>query len=638
MANRSVLARIPRVLSFCLVLSLTLLRSAAGRAATPPSGSISSGSTVSWDFAAVSGVNHDPQHVCLPGNCDTYDLSVVLPSGAPIFYQTNTAMLTIKYTWTSAVPTNLDIIAISPQGTASGPGSPDVPSTGPGEEDLTITDPIDGLWHIRSVAALAPIPTAAHAVATLTTAPRTMATPTLVQRVAYGALFSGQGLSSTNFTIRLPNKVGTNNCVVLIMDYDQALSVTSITDDASNTWSSTPAVSADSGAGNMKTQAYVLAGANSRGARLITITFGAAASTAHFLVLEYYNVVISAAVGVTASSITATAPNISTAAISPTSGSLVIHYAMDNANKIGQAGTATVTSWTAQSGWTLEAADYASGRAAGPNDMNAYGLQTRIAPGGSITPTLTTSGANRFASLALEIKAAGSATGTPPAAGIHVKRIGWFTNTALNVATWDEPFPCSGNLLAIFEVQGNITTAPTDSNSNTWTTQVAGVLNNTGGLYYAKNPTTGPTLVLHIPITGTNGNSTTVVYDIEGADTVAPIAQSGTAAGAFSTNFTQPANVTPLNANGVIIDGTAMALGPVTALTSPAGAFFLPVTYPGETDFDTFNNADGFFVDYYGSSLAARSYSWTYPNPGAMPQNVYSTWAEFKAAPAGIRR
>ena len=43
---------------------------------------------------------------------------------------------------------------------------------GPGEEDLTVTDPIDGLWHIRSVPALAPVPTAAHVAVTVTIAPR----------------------------------------------------------------------------------------------------------------------------------------------------------------------------------------------------------------------------------------------------------------------------------------------------------------------------------------------------------------------------------------------------------------------------------------------------------------------------------
>src|SRR5262249_44425965 len=45
-------------------------------------------------------------------------------------------------------------------------------STGPGQETLTVTDPLDGLWHTRSVAALVPVPTAAHLVVTLTIAPR----------------------------------------------------------------------------------------------------------------------------------------------------------------------------------------------------------------------------------------------------------------------------------------------------------------------------------------------------------------------------------------------------------------------------------------------------------------------------------
>jgi hypothetical protein len=75
------------------------------------------------------------------------------------------------------VQTDLDVFAISPNANDHGPGSPDNSSTGPGEEDLTVTDPIDGVWHIRSVASLAPIPVGAHAVITLTTAPRPTSPP-----------------------------------------------------------------------------------------------------------------------------------------------------------------------------------------------------------------------------------------------------------------------------------------------------------------------------------------------------------------------------------------------------------------------------------------------------------------------------
>ncbi|HEY6969644.1 MAG TPA: sialidase family protein [Candidatus Angelobacter sp.] len=145
------------------------------------SSSISSTSgPVSWDFGPVVAgtvVNEGIQDICPPGMCDNHDLTVMLPSPASTFYQTMTAKLTIKYTWTSTVPTDLDVFAISPSSSDHGPGSPDDSSTGPGEEDLTVTDPLDGVWHIRSVASLSPLPISAHAVVTLTVAPRPTTPP-----------------------------------------------------------------------------------------------------------------------------------------------------------------------------------------------------------------------------------------------------------------------------------------------------------------------------------------------------------------------------------------------------------------------------------------------------------------------------
>jgi len=115
----------------------------------------SSSGPVSWDFGPVGGgtvTNVGIQDICPPGMCGDHDLTVVLPAPAATFCQTMTANLTINYTWTSTVPTDLDIFAISPSGADHGPGSPDDTSTGPGQEILTVTDPIDGVWHIRSVA------------------------------------------------------------------------------------------------------------------------------------------------------------------------------------------------------------------------------------------------------------------------------------------------------------------------------------------------------------------------------------------------------------------------------------------------------------------------------------------------------
>ena len=90
------------------------------RAATPASATISSGGTVSWDFAPVVGgtvIDLDVIEAnCPPGPCDNFDLTVVLPSTSPTFYQTNTGKLSIHYSWSSSLPTDLDLFAFSPSG------------------------------------------------------------------------------------------------------------------------------------------------------------------------------------------------------------------------------------------------------------------------------------------------------------------------------------------------------------------------------------------------------------------------------------------------------------------------------------------------------------------------------------------
>src|SRR5712671_3647514 len=173
--SRRPLMRLVRVLIFPSAAVLLLapivsvlyrgISTASAQTTTPPTSTISSGSgPLAWDFAPVVGgtvTNVGIQDICPPGMCDDHDLNIVLPSAAATFYQTNTAQVTFKYTWTSTVPADLDIFAISPNGADHGPGSPDDTSTGAGEEDLTLTDPAPGLWHIRSVAALVPVPTGA---------------------------------------------------------------------------------------------------------------------------------------------------------------------------------------------------------------------------------------------------------------------------------------------------------------------------------------------------------------------------------------------------------------------------------------------------------------------------------------------
>src|SRR6267143_1581467 len=174
MVNRSTMVRISKHFLVGGLLAALTLPPGSTEAATPPSGTISNGS-ISWNFGPViaeTAVDLGVPDKCPPVVCDNYDLTVELPLPAAIFYQTMTARLTFKYTWSSILPTDLDIFAIGPGGDRHGPGSPNTTSTGPGEEDLTIDDPAQGVWHIRSVASTALLPTAAHVVATLAISPR----------------------------------------------------------------------------------------------------------------------------------------------------------------------------------------------------------------------------------------------------------------------------------------------------------------------------------------------------------------------------------------------------------------------------------------------------------------------------------
>jgi hypothetical protein len=154
------------VLSIALIALPTL-------AATPSNGGVgpASGSSTAWDFAAVGpGVSSGGtiEFVCPPQYCDSYTLNVSLPSADSTFYLTHRANLHLVYTWTSTGPDDMDIFAFAPDGTESGPGSPDDASTGAGKEVLDISNPQSGAWTIESYVGVSDEPTVAHTTAKLT--------------------------------------------------------------------------------------------------------------------------------------------------------------------------------------------------------------------------------------------------------------------------------------------------------------------------------------------------------------------------------------------------------------------------------------------------------------------------------------
>src|SRR5207237_10227494 len=147
----------------------------AATAAIPVAGTVgpASASNPAWDFAPVgpgvsSGGTTETTGVCAPVYCDAYQLTVALPEADQQFYLTHKATLTIDYTWTSAGPDDMDVFAFAPDGTESGPGSPDDISTGDGVEVLNVANPPSGVWTIESSVGVSDEQTPTHATATLT--------------------------------------------------------------------------------------------------------------------------------------------------------------------------------------------------------------------------------------------------------------------------------------------------------------------------------------------------------------------------------------------------------------------------------------------------------------------------------------
>jgi len=160
-------------LSVSIALMAWLVSASIAGGATPTGATVgpASGSQTAWDFAPVGpGVSSGGtvEFACAPVYCDPFALDVQLPSADQTFYVDHVATLTITYTWNSTVANDMDVFAFAPDGTESGPGSPDDASTGDGIEVLTMSNPASGIWTIESHVGVTPVATPAHAVATLT--------------------------------------------------------------------------------------------------------------------------------------------------------------------------------------------------------------------------------------------------------------------------------------------------------------------------------------------------------------------------------------------------------------------------------------------------------------------------------------
>ena len=85
------------------------------------------------------------------------------------------------------------------------------------------------------------------------------------------------------------------------------------------------------------------------------------------------------------------------------------------------------------------------------------------------------------------------------------------------------------------------------------------------------------------------------------------------------TSITGAPTITPGSANGLTMATMTLWDGPGLAVNAPPGAVFDLVTYAGELDTDTMENADN-LGHVYNATTETQSWSWTFTSRPRRPR------------------
>jgi hypothetical protein len=463
--------------------------------------------------------------------------------------------------------------------------------------------------------------------------------PTLVQHVSSSANPTGVGEPGNAFKFTLPNPVRSGNCLILGMSYLWSATRTiSITDDNGNVWPAAPAVTTTDGTA-LIVSIFVLPNANA-GVTTITVTFDTALLPFQYTLSEFYNVATAAPTSGSSSSKATISPSLATGSFTPgnndaNGGNLIwTYFAYPYSGLSGF----FPTTFAAGGTFSLLDADIAWHEQGFPH-ASEYFVQATAAP---INPgmTATMSGGNDFflgASIALKAASAGTA----PPEGIRIVRVSHQTNqNTLGTRTaWDLQFPCSGNLIVLVTHEYAIIpiNSITDNRGNDY---VARALEDDEPQFWTvSGATPGNDLKMTLNLTAGALSSTVVLYDIVGADPAPVDGVAGTpvaadpSSGGHSADINNAPQITPVSL-GLTIAAVDLGIGPISGLLpgTPPGAIFDLVTYAGETDNSTMDNADG-KAHVYNTDLTPEHWNWgPILNDLTVDVNYSSTAVHFKAA------
>jgi len=399
-----------------------------------------------------------------------------------------------------------------------------------------------------------------------------------------------------------------NTILVSVTYDDNPVTTVSIMDDKGNTYIAGPAAH-DTTNGRWVALFYVPTAIV--GTRNITVKWSGSVAHMSAMTSQWYNI------GTVDGSAASSGPNgsttVSSGTVTPTIVDDFIYQYSCRTQTLAATGYAAGSQ--ANISWNL--VDGAADRLHGC--VAQWGTYSSTSP---INPTMPWATGSGYASVAIAFRSASG--GTAPS-GMRITAI-QHESTANNTTgtfSFDVPASSTNNLLVIASQSGGPTpmriSGVSDSNGNTWAN--AGPANSCAisspcsQTYYAAKANLSTNLTVAVNTTGT-GDATFNFYIIAGASS-SPFGTRVVAAVSSQTpGNINMLNITPGNANCLVIATIGVNFNTVGGLASPTGSCFDSNSYGGENISGPIpvdeNNGWGHF--YYSDNLA-RNWTWTLWDP-----------------------
>jgi hypothetical protein len=461
---------------------------------------------------------------------------------------------------------------------------------------------------------------------------------TMVQHVSSSSnVPSVFGDSGSAFTWTLPNPVQAGNALVLAMSWQYGHTISSIADNHSNPWSTTPAVTINDGS-SLTSAIFVVTNA-AAGVTTITVTFSALTIPFEYTMTEFSGIATSQ--GTIQGS--AASPTLSTSGTNMTSGSftpnanngsggnLIYNYLIDEAGN----GSNQVSNMVPFASFSLLDADTCETGQDFFHGSEYWVQPTQAAINPGIAISQGTTGDEWF-SLAIALKAGSQgAVGS----GMRIVSIQHFSPTGAPTVSLSCKFPTVGNLFMFnangTQSQGNNISTISDSVNGSWTNRTA----NSGEpfIYTKENATPSNSATVTISLSSGYFAGSLQLIDIAGAPASAfdstmgvPTESNSSYLGSGQPALTSCPNATPSTSDGIMFGNGSLSTGPASGLASgsPTGAIFDFVYYPGQVDSSNMDNSD-ILSHVWITSTSALTWNYTMAN-GSQNTAVGCTAIHFK--------